>query len=128
MVDYCGRARESNLNLTAEQVGCCGCCAPIRNVNQLHPGCYLKQLPAHMARTSYPSGAHADLARIGLGVGNEFGNRFCWYGWMHHHDQRSADHADDCKVTDEIEIELVVHRSVSSRGAIDPEKCIAVSG
>ena len=45
---------------------------------------------------------------------------------MHHHDQGSADHADDRDVPDEIEIEVVIERRVDGGGRVGPEQRIAV--
>ena len=52
---------------------------------------------------------HVDLARIGFGIGDEFGNRLSWNRWIDHHHERGADDAcNRCDVADEVEVELIV--------------------
>ena len=42
-----------------------------------------------------PPDRHIDLARIGLGIGDELGNGFGWKRWVYLHDERHADDARD---------------------------------
>ena len=70
---------------------------------------------------------HVDLARIGLGIGDELGNRLGRNRWIDHHDEGRADDARDRRdVADEIEIELVVERRVDRVRRQDQEQRIAV--
>jgi hypothetical protein len=41
-------------------------------------GHHLEQLARDMLRAAVTSGRHVDLARIGFGVSDEFGDRFRW--------------------------------------------------
>ena len=49
--------------------------ASIRHVDHVDAGHHLEQLAGQMARAPAAAEAKSDLAGIGLGVGNEFGNR-----------------------------------------------------
>src|ERR1700746_4147026 len=70
---------------------------------------------------------HGDLARIGLGIGDELGNCLGWNRWMHHYDVRLAVNACDRRdVADEIETELVIERGVDGVPTADDEQRVAV--
>jgi hypothetical protein len=43
-------------------------------MDQIETGHHLEQLTRHMVRGAYPSGRQADLARVGLGMGDELGD------------------------------------------------------
>src|SRR5262245_18643835 len=87
----------------------------------------LEQLAGQMSWISVASRRHVYLCRIRLGIGNEFGKRLGRNGWMHQHDQGSADHANHRNVADEIEIELVIQCRVDCGSSVKPEKRIAIS-
>src|SRR6516164_8872648 len=70
-----GDSCEDDLYLPAEQIRVE--VAAIRNVNQVGPGHHVEQLPENMGRGAHAGGSHVDLARIGLSIGDEFGNSFC---------------------------------------------------
>ena len=72
MLDRCRQAAEINLHLATEQIGNCGRGAAIGDVRHVDVGHHLEQLAGQMGRISGAGRRHADLARIGLGVGNEF--------------------------------------------------------
>ena len=70
---------------------------------------------------------HVDLARIGLGIGDELGNGLGGHRRIHHHHGGDADDAGDRRdVADEIEIEIVVERGVDRVGLVDPEQRVAI--
>ena len=95
------------------QIGKRGRRAAIRHVNHVDAGHHLEQLAGYMGGVPVPARRHVDLARIGLGIGDELGNRLGRNRWIHHHDMGRADDARDRRdVADEIEIELVVERRV----------------
>src|SRR5499427_1308188 len=72
---------------------------------------------------------HVELARMGLGVGDELGNRLGRDRWIHYQDLGCADDGRDRRdVADEVEIELVVQRGVDRVVTTDQEKCVAVCG
>src|SRR5262245_15610328 len=69
-----------------------------------------------MARGTDAARRHADLARIGLGIGDELGDRLGWNRWIDHHDFGHPDDARDRRdVAQEIEIEVAVKRRVKWR-------------
>jgi hypothetical protein len=60
-------------------------------------------------RAATADGRHVDLARVGLGIGDEFGNRLGRKRRVHHHDDRQThDTRDGRDVANEIETELVI--------------------
>src|SRR6516165_2613757 len=66
-----------------------------------------------MGRESGAARRKIDHAWIGLGIGNELGDRLCRKRWIYQHDKGHADDARDRRdVADEVEIELVVERRV----------------
>src|SRR5215472_12763525 len=80
-----------------------------------------------MGGSSDTARRHGDLARIGLGIGDELGNCLGWNRWMHHYDVRLAVNAcDRCDVADEIETELVIERCVDGVPPADDEQRVAV--
>src|SRR5262245_15431519 len=73
--------------------------------------------------------AHADLADLGLGIGDELGNGRNWKRWVHLHDMGHADDAGNrCDVTDKIVVEFFKQRRVDRGGSANHEECVAVSG
>ena len=82
-----------------------------------------------MCQASIACGRHVDLARIGLGVGDQLGDIFGRYRWMHHHDEAVA--ADACNwrdIANKIETELLVECRVDGTRRSDQEERIAVRG
>src|SRR5215468_6536210 len=75
---------------------------------------HLEQFAGHVGCGSGPAPrCHAELARIGLSMGDELRNRLGLYGWIHHQDTRRARDARDRRyIADEVEIEIVVKRGV----------------
>src|SRR5215467_10110426 len=72
---------------------------------------------------------HADPARIGLGVGDEFRNRFDRNRWIDLHHERDADEACDRRnIVDEIEVEFLVERCTDGVCPGGDEERIAVRG
>src|SRR5262245_40520953 len=62
-----------------------------------------------MLRAADTARRHGELARIGLGISDELGNRFGRNRWIYYHDEGDADDAGDWRdVTGKIEIEVVV--------------------
>src|SRR6266581_6826484 len=75
------------------------------------------------------AGAHADLAGISFGMGDELGNGRDRKRWVHLHDMGHADDASDrCDVTDEIVVEFFKQRRVDRGGSTSHEECVAVPG
>src|SRR5262245_5531590 len=72
---------------------------------------------------------HVELARMGLGVGDELGNRPGRDRWIHYQDLGCADDGRDRRnVADEIETKLFVHRSIYRVRRSDQEERVAISG
>ena len=66
-----------------------------------------------MRRRADACRAHVDLARIGLGVGDEFGKRLCRYRGIDRDNIGAAANAGDRRdIFDEIEVEVFVERCV----------------
>jgi len=69
--------------------------AAVRNVDHVDAGHHLEQLPGDMERAPIAARRHVDLARIGLGVADEFRDRLGWNRWIDHHDIKGAANARD---------------------------------
>ena len=68
-----------------------------------------------------------ELARIGLSIGDEFGNSFCRDCRIDHHNEGAKAYAGDRhNVTDEIESEVVVNRRIERVRGSNQEQRIAV--
>ena len=68
-----GRLSNISLHLSAEEIGQRRPGAAIRHVQHVDAGHHLEQLAGHVDRGSDAAGREVDLARIGLGVGDELG-------------------------------------------------------
>ena len=96
-------------------------------MNHVDAGHHLEQFPADMCRSSIAGGCHADFARVGLGVGDEIGNRFGRDGWICLQNNGHAhDGGDRRNVADEVEIELVVKRGIDGVRRTDRDKRMAI--
>src|SRR6516162_11891344 len=84
---------EKNLHLSAEQIGERGPATTIGHVNHVDPGHHLEQLAGNMGPGADASRCHADLARTGFSVGDEFGNGLGRYRRIHHDHTGKADEA-----------------------------------
>jgi hypothetical protein len=72
---------------------------------------------------------HVDLSRVGLGIGDELGNRFGRDQRVHEDNHRHPDDAADRRdVADEIEIEFRIERGVDRVGDRGRQQRIAVRG
>ncbi len=90
-------------------------------------GQHLEQFARHVDRRSVAGRRHVELAGIGLGVGDQFGNRLDRQRRMHHHDVGKANDARDrLHLLHEIEIELVVERGVDRVRRRDQQQRVAV--
>src|SRR5262245_37759817 len=82
-----------------------------------------------MARGTDAARRHGELARIGLGIDDELGDRIGWNRWIDHHDLGKADNARDGRdVADKIEIELFVERRIDRVCRSDEEERVAIRG
>src|SRR5262249_48921232 len=125
VLDARGDGAENDLHLSAEQIG--NVTAAIRNVDQVDTGLHLEPFAEDVGDGPAAGRSHDDLARIGLGVGDELGDRLGWNGWVDHDDIRGAANARDRRYfADEIEIELLVERRVHRVRQPDEQERIAV--
>ena len=74
-----------------------------------------------------PGDPQVELARIGLGIGDELGNRFGRNRWMdHHHVGKAEDASDRRDVAEKNEIELVEECRVDRVRRTDQKERIAI--
>src|SRR5262245_16941167 len=71
VADHTGHRSKENLYLAAKQSDHRRPAAAKRHVDQLDPGHLLEQLAVEVRWSADPDGRHRDLARIGVGVGDE---------------------------------------------------------
>src|SRR5262249_6081926 len=80
-----------------------------------------------MAGSSDAGRSQIELARIGLGVGDELGDRLARKRRTHHKDRRlGEDGGDRRNAANEIEVELLVERCIDGARGARQEKCVAV--
>ncbi len=128
-LDRLGQGAEHHLHLSADEVGERRRASAIRHMEHVDASQQLEQLSPDMGRASAAARRHADLARIGLGVGDELGNRPGRDRWIYFHDKgQVADHCDRSDVVDEIEVEFIVQCRVHCHRRGDQEQGIAVRG
>src|SRR5262249_30146401 len=81
----------------------------------------------HVSRAPVATRAHADLAGIGLGMGDELGNSRDRKRWVHLHDMRHADDARNRRnITNEVVVEFFEQCCIDCCGSTDHETRIAV--
>jgi len=98
-------------------------------VDHIDAGHHFEQLARNVGATADAGRRHVEFAGIGLGIGDELGNRLGRNRQVHHHDVGISDDARDRRdVADEIEVELVVQVRVDRVEATDQEQRVAVSG
>src|SRR5262249_32970597 len=106
-----GYGAENDLHLSAEQIG--NVTAAIWNVDQVDARHHLEPFAEDMGHGPAAGRSHVDLARIGLGVGDELRDSLGWKGGMDPHEIRGAADARDRRYfADEVKIELLVERRV----------------
>ena len=87
------------------------------------------QFTGHMVRGSGARRSHVELARMGLGVGNEFRKRLSRKGWIHFNDPGAThDGGNRGNIANEIEIEFFVERRVDSIRDADQEQRVSIRG
>ena len=96
-------------------------------MHHVDAGHHLEQLANHVRAAPIAGRGHVDLARTGLGVGDEFGNRVGRHRWMHQQDVGLAANAPDrCDVADKVVVKFVIERRADHRVGTDQEECITV--
>ena len=126
--DRRGHGGEHDLHLSAEQIGQRGRRAAIGHVNHADPGHHHEQRGGHLGDRAGPVRSYADLARIGLGIGDELAQRLGRKRRIDHHDMgQPHDARDRGDVADEIEVELVVERRrVGGGWRVEKQEGVAV--
>jgi hypothetical protein len=100
---------EQHLNLAADDIGQRRRAAAVRYMHHPHSGHQLEQLAREMIGRAGAARRHVDAVGIGLGIGDELGDRRGRDRRVdHHHIGDAGDAADRRDVADEHEIELVV--------------------
>ena len=66
---------EHHLHHAGEHVGECRRAAPVRHMLHVDAGEHLEQFTGHVDRRPVPGRRHVELARVGLGVGDQFRDR-----------------------------------------------------
>src|SRR5262245_25925357 len=80
-----------------------------------------------MSRAPIAARAHADLAGIGLGVGDELGNRRDRKRWIHLHDMwHAVDARNRRNIANEVVVEFFEQCCIDCCGSTDHEERIAV--
>src|SRR5262245_5935110 len=80
-----------------------------------------------MSRAAIAARAHADLAGIGLGMGDELGNRRDRKRWIHLHDMwHAVDARNRRNITNEVVVESFEQCCIDCCGSTDHEERIAV--
>src|SRR5262249_20250187 len=116
---------KQDLHLSAEQIG--HEIAAVRGVKQVDTGHHHEQLAENMGRAPDAGRRHVQLARIGLGISDEFGNRLGRDQRVHHHGIRGVDDTCDRRdVADEVEIEVGVKCRVDGIRRQHKEQRVAV--
>ena len=127
MGDRRGEHVEHHLHPAADQVGQGLRRTAIGHVDDVDAGHELEQLGRDMGSGAVARRGEVELAGIGLGIGDELGNRFDRQRRIHLHDHGGAhDARDRSDIAEEIEIEVVVERHVDHVRRRDQEQRIAV--
>jgi hypothetical protein len=66
---------ENHLHVAGDQIGDRRRAALIRDVDQIHPAHHLEELAGNVLRRAGAGRPVVDLARVGLGIGDELGER-----------------------------------------------------
>src|SRR5262249_36906941 len=125
--DRCRHVGERHLDLPAKQIGDRWSRATIRHVCQINASYHLEKFSDHMSQAPNAARAHADLAGIGLGMGDELGNRRDRKQWIHLHDMwHPVDARNRRNITNEVVVEFFEQCCIDCCGSTDHEERIAV--
>ena len=101
--------------------------AAIGHVGELGAGQHHEQLAGDMSGVTDAGRRHVDLARVGLGIGDEFGDRLGRERRVDLHDERSAHQARDrSNVASETDARLVVERDAERVRRRGKQKRVAI--
>src|SRR5262249_9063968 len=108
-------------------IGDCWSRATIRHVCQINTSYHLEKFSDHMSRAPIAARAHADPAGIGLGMGDELGNRRDRKRWIHLHDMwHAVDARNRRNIANEVVVEFCEQCRMDCGGSTDHEERIAV--
>ena len=88
------RRLEGHLHIAGHQIGDRGSAAFIGHVHDVDAGARLEQLTGEMGQHADAARGKIDLARIGLGIGDELGHRMRRHPWIDDKNARAG--ADEC--------------------------------
>ena len=101
--------------------------AAVGHVDHVDASHHFEQFAGDVERAAGAAGRHVDFARIGLGIGDEFGNRIRRDRGINFHDQRNrTDAAYRRDVADEIERKVLVNRRVDGVRRHAEQECVAI--
>ena len=124
-----GGVGEQNLHLACQQSRESGSVAAIGHVNQVDASHHVEQFTGEMAHAADTSRPHVHLARVGLGVSDELGQRPCRDRKIGHQEEGDAhDPRGRRNVAAEIVGEIVVERRIDGLRYTHEQECIAVGG
>jgi hypothetical protein len=87
----------------------------------------LEQFARQLDHTADAGRSEIDFARVGLGVGDEFGDRLGGKRGMHYLDKRpTGDARDRYNIADDVEAELVIECRMNCFRVVDKQKRVAV--
>jgi hypothetical protein len=113
-----------------DEIGQRGPGAAIGDMHQIDAGQHLEKFARHLIGRTGATRCHGDPIRIGLGIGDELGDRLRRKRRVdHHHVGHARDARDRRDVADEVVAELVVERRVDRvRRAHHDERVAVGSG
>ena len=124
--DRC-RGTEHHRNLATGEVSRRGCGAFVWHVNDVEAGRALEQLAGQMQRRSDPRRAIGQLAGIGLGIGDQFGNGFHRQIVAHRQHIKTRDRGDDAvEILDRIERQRAIKPGHVGHAAVVEQERVAV--
>jgi len=129
VLDRSRNAAENHLHLAPDEIGQCGRQAAIRHESDIDAGLHLEQRAGHMIHAAGAAERHFELARVGLGIGDEFGNGLDRQRWIDHGDERHAHQsANRRNVPNEVETEIFIEGRVYGVRRSDKIERVAVRG
>ena len=127
MLDDRRHVVEDHLDLAAEQIGERGRGAAIGHVLHLDARHRHEHFAGQMHRRAVARRRHVDLARIGLRIGDELGDRLRRHVLVdRHHVRHAVERRDRRDVADEVELEVGVERGVDVVRRIDQQQRVAI--
>ena len=122
-----GRGTEHHRNLAASEIGRRGSRALVRHVDDVDASRVLEQLAGQVQRRADPGRAIGQLAGIGLGIGDQFGDGFDRQIVVHRQHIKTRDRGDDAvEILDRIERQRAVKPGHVSHAAVIEQERVTV--